>query len=78
MLQVRQDSDNYLMRSRRLLQQYACDQFAKIEGERLKFIALHQKEIRADKYKGLLDAVDSSDGTRAGNLQVIIAGREAS
>jgi len=47
MLQVRQDSDNYLMRSRRLLQQYACDQFAKIEGERLKFIALHQKEIRA-------------------------------
>ncbi len=71
MLQVRQDSDNYLMRSRRLLQQYACDQFAKIEGERLKFIALHQKEIRADKYKGLLDAVDSNDGTHAGRKVIL-------
>jgi hypothetical protein len=69
--QVRQDSDNFILKSRRLAQQYVCDMHAKIEGERLKYIALHQKEIRAEKYKGLIDALDSNDGLPAGRSIIL-------
>ncbi|XP_072013683.1 uncharacterized protein [Amphiura filiformis] len=70
-LQVREDSENYIMRSRRLLQQYACDQYAKIEGERLKYIKYHQKEIRAEKYSGLMDAIDHDDTTNPGRKVIL-------
>jgi hypothetical protein len=69
--QVRQGSDNFILKSRRLAQQYVCDMHAKIEGERLKYIAQHQKEIRAEKYKGLLDALDSNDGLPAGRRIIL-------
>ncbi len=65
-LQIRQDHGNFLMKSRRLMQQYACDQFAKVESQRLKYIASHQQELKADKYRGLLDAVNAGDGRNAG------------
>eukprot|EP00095_Tigriopus_kingsejongensis_P006864 snap_masked-scaffold2772_size12454-processed-gene-0.0 protein:Tk06864 transcript:snap_masked-scaffold2772_size12454-processed-gene-0.0-mRNA-1 annotation:"PREDICTED: uncharacterized protein LOC101255235" len=42
------------------MQQYAVDQWAKIEGSRLDWVRHNQKSIRAEKYKGLLDA--ASDG----------------
>ena len=62
---------NQLMRSRRLLQQYVCDQFAKAEGQRLHWARSHQKEIRADKYQGLLDAVNDNDELRAGSKVIL-------
>ncbi len=70
-LQVRKDDENTLMRSRRLTQQYATDAYAKVEGQRLKWVRSHQKEIRADKYKGLLDAVDANDGVNAGQKVIL-------
>lgn len=72
-LQIR-DMDrtfNQLMRSRRLLQQYVCDQFAKAEGQRLHWARRHQKKIRADKYQGLLDAVNANNEVCAG-MKVIL------
>ena len=71
LFQVRQDSDNFILKSRRLAQQYVCDMHAKIEGERLKYIALHQKEIRAEKYKGLLDVLDSNDDLPPGRRIIL-------
>ena len=62
---------NQLMRSRRLLQQYVCDQYSKAEGQRLRWARNHQKEICADKYQGLLDAVDANDEVRAGTKVIL-------
>ena len=70
-LQVRNNDDNTLMKSRRLTQQYATDAYAKVEGQRLRWVRSHQREIRADKYKGLLDAVDANDGVNAGQKVIL-------
>ncbi|XP_014673789.1 PREDICTED: uncharacterized protein LOC106814041 [Priapulus caudatus] len=70
-LQVRADDGNFIMKSRRLLQQYACDQYAKIESERLKYIKHHQGEIRADKYSGLMDALHHDDTSNAGTKVIL-------
>ena len=71
MLQIRAGHDNYIMKSRRLTQQYACDQYSKIEGERLNYIRYHQKEIRAEKYNGFMDALDNEDGRNAGRKIIL-------
>lgn len=70
-LQIRSNTDNSIMKSRRLTQQYATDAFAKAESQRLKWIRNNQSTIRAEKYKGLLDAVNDSDELRAG-MRVIL------
>ncbi len=70
-LQVREGSENWLMQSNRLMQQYATDSFAKAERQRLTYIKTHQKEIRADKYKGLMDAVDANDEINAGQKVIL-------
>ena len=47
------------------MQQYACDQFCKAEGLRLRWIETHQKQIRADKYSApimLLRNMDPYNG----------------
>ena len=54
------------MHSRRLLQQYAVDMWAKIEGARLDWVRRNQGPIRADKYNGLLDAQANDDLPNAG------------
>lgn len=70
-LQVRQDDCNLLMKSRRLTQQYATDAFAKVEAQRLRWVKYHQNEIRAEKYKGLLDAVNADDALHAGTKVIL-------
>ena len=47
--------------SGRLFHQYAVDIYAKIEQQRLNYIALNQKKIRVDLYSGLDDAVAAGD-----------------
>ncbi len=70
-LQIRDNDDNLLMKSRRLTQQYCTDAFAKAEAERLRWVRTHQTEIRADKYKGLLDAIHDNDEMRAGKKVIL-------
>ncbi|KAH7482044.1 ATP-dependent DNA helicase PIF1 [Phytophthora ramorum] len=41
----------------RLFQQWCVDQRAKCEQEQLRWVASHQKQIRADQYRGLQDAL---------------------
>lgn len=45
-LMIRQNADNYLLRFRRLFQQYCVDMYVKIETERLTFIRLNQAKCR--------------------------------
>lgn len=37
-----------------------------VESQRLKFIATHQKELKAEKYCGLMDAINDGDGNNTG------------
>ena len=53
---------NPILRGRSLGQQYIVDQFAKAELSRLRYIELHQKEMRAEVYSGAKDAMKKTDG----------------
>lgn len=59
------------MKSRRLMQQYAVDMFAKIEGSRLDWIRQNQRTIRAEKYSGLIDANGQDDLQNAGRRIIL-------
>jgi hypothetical protein len=59
-LMIRQNPENYLLRFRRLLQQYCVDMYVKIETERLTFIRLNQAKLRSEDYIDLRDAQSTS------------------
>ena len=46
-----------LHRAGKLFQQYIVDAYVKTEAERLKFIQLHQSQLRVEKYQGLMDHI---------------------
>ncbi|RCV15873.1 hypothetical protein SETIT_3G093100v2 [Setaria italica] len=52
---------NPILHGGRLFQQFAVDTYIKIESFRLDFIWHHQKEIRVDLYKGLLDSIQEGE-----------------
>ena len=55
--------------SGRLFQQYLVDSYVKVEGSRIAFIRAHQKELRAESYKGLIDFMNNDaqqQGAQAG------------
>lgn len=56
--------DNYLLRCRRLFEQFCFDVYAKIEAERLLFICLNQSKLRTEKYIHLREAI-STEGNAA-------------
>ena len=70
-LQVRDGDFNLLMKSRRLMQQYAVDEWARIEFCRMQWVWNNQKAIRAEKYKGLHDAVIEGDSVNAGRKVIL-------
>ena len=70
-LQSREGEWNTIMKSRRLMQQYAVDQFAKIEGSRLDWVRNNQRAIRAEKYSGLIDANGQNDLQNAGRRIIL-------
>ena len=69
-LQVRENEWNVIMKSRRLLQQYAVDMWSKIEGGRLDWVRRNQT-IRAEKYNGLIDALNDNDLPNAGRRMIL-------
>ncbi|KAF0291134.1 hypothetical protein FJT64_010680 [Amphibalanus amphitrite] len=56
-LQIRPHQDDSLHRAGRLFQEFVCMAYAKVEAIRLKYISTHQREIRADLYQSVRDAV---------------------
>jgi hypothetical protein len=70
-LMVRKDDFNIITKSQRLTQQYEVDSFLKAEHQRLKWAKHNQGTLRADKYKGLMDAVDNNDLSRAGKRIIL-------
>ena len=49
----------------RLAHRYIVDQYAKVEGLRLKYLRLNQANIRADLYQGVVDATAADTGPSA-------------
>ena len=74
-LQVRPNEDDSLVRGCRLFQEFVCMAYAKVEAMRLKYIATHQREIRADLYQNVRDAVAAD--AELGQPQQGAAGEEA-
>ena len=63
--------DNVLTRWGRLFQEYCCMALAKAEAQKLRYFATHQKEIRAELYKGSRDTVRAHDRANDGTeLQI--------
>ncbi|XP_043203640.1 uncharacterized protein LOC122371383 [Amphibalanus amphitrite] len=54
---IRPHQDDSLHRAGRLFQEFVCMAYAKVEAIRLKYISTHQREIRADLYQSVRDAV---------------------
>ena len=69
---LNQRADEFLMTSRRLTQQYAVDQWNKIEKDKADWQRHHQKQLRAEKYIGFMDAQDNEDMANVGK-KVILA-----
>ena len=72
-LQARQGVFNILHHAGRLSQQYYVDTFARIDQERLSYFRKHQKDIRAEQYKGLHDHLLANDGQRIGQRIILPA-----
>ena len=70
-LQIRAHCNNTMLGNKKLSHQYVVDMMAKVERARMQFIKDHQGEIKADKYKGLVDAKDRNDLPNAGRTIIL-------
>ena len=70
-LQVRDPTHhfNLLLRGGKLTQQYVCDMMAKIES--LNWIRCNQKSIKAEKYKIIIDALNSDAAVLPGRFTIL-------
>jgi hypothetical protein len=71
-LQHRDTDGIVLLRGDRLRHRYIVDAYAAIEQNRLKYLRLNQKKIRADLYQGLQDAIAAGDNSDVAIGQRII------
>ncbi len=70
LLAFRAGKDNLLHRSGRIFQQFAIDMYQKILMQRIRFIRQNQKHLRAEVYRGVVDAL--SRGESASNIGRVI------
>ena len=61
-LMKREKVVNPILQGRSLGQQYIVDQYAKSELSRLRYVEMHQKELRAEVYSGAKDVLHKLDG----------------
>jgi hypothetical protein len=65
-------NEEWILRARRLLQQFIVDAYACTEQNRLKFIRENQRQLRCNLYNGLQDAMNAGDVFRNGVEQKLI------
>lgn len=69
---IRANSDNHLLRYRRVLQQYAVDMYVKVETERLNYIRFNQSKLRFEQYIHLRDAMNNdADAGDIGRMTIL-------
>ena len=76
MLQVRDRNQffNSILRSRRLCQEYMCTSFHRMDRMKMHWVETHQKEIRAEKYSGVYDALHGQDDLSKIGQKIILPG----
>ena len=65
---------NPLLNAGKLTQQYIVDSYVKIESNRLNYIRMNQKSLRAESYSGLMDHISSraaEEGAKAGTAIIL-------
>lgn len=70
-IMIRSGQSNHILKCRELFHQFIVDMFAKIESERLLFLRLNQKKLRAEEYIHLRDAI-ANDGNVTNIGQMVI------
>ncbi|RIA04389.1 hypothetical protein BRARA_K01375, partial [Brassica rapa] len=60
-IQTRPSEGMTIIKGGRLLHQYIVDAYVAVETERLRFLSLNQKKLRADLYNNVCDAVETGD-----------------
>nr|XP_043613380.1 uncharacterized protein LOC122585314 [Erigeron canadensis] len=60
-IHYRHNESTTILRGGRLYQQYLVDSYTTVEEERLRYTRTHQKELRADVYNNVCDAVTKGD-----------------
>ncbi|XP_044599590.1 uncharacterized protein LOC123275503 [Cotesia glomerata] len=71
-LMIRRGLDNVILRFRELCQQFMVDMYAKIEGERLRYLRYNQLKLRVEEYIHLRDAiVNNADAAEIGNSVIL-------
>ena len=71
-LMTRTDEFNLLLRGRELSHQFFVDMYAKIESERLQYLRHNQKQLRAEQYVHLRDAIQNDGSTQQLGQLVIL------
>lgn len=71
-IQHRVAEKGLLLFGRRLFQQFLVDGYSMIEATRLQWIRFHQKDLRADMYSGLTDAILRGESSSASTGRRII------
>ncbi|XLU63888.1 hypothetical protein S245_023097 [Arachis hypogaea] len=61
MLQIRPNDHSTVLQAGRLLQQYVVDNYVKMETGKLRWVRQRQKELRAELYQGLQDALHTGE-----------------
>lgn len=57
----RETDQSTILFARKLLQQFSVDSFSCLESSRLRWLIDHQKEVRAEMYKGITEAILRGD-----------------
>ncbi|XP_044588727.1 uncharacterized protein LOC123267905 [Cotesia glomerata] len=71
-LMIRRGLDNVILRFRELCQQFLVDIYAKIEGERLRYLRYNKLKLRVEEYIHLRDAiVNNADAAEIGNSVIL-------
>ena len=70
---MRVNQFNILVRGRKLSQQFWVDMWAKVERLRLRWAKENQKKLKAERYKGLMDAQSNADLPNAGRVIILPA-----
>ncbi|KAK3880245.1 hypothetical protein Pcinc_015250 [Petrolisthes cinctipes] len=71
-LMERENTFNHILRFKQVLSQFLVDMFAKIETERLLYVRLNQKKLRAADYIHLQDAINADGHAQNVGQQVIL------
>ncbi|UYV79998.1 hypothetical protein LAZ67_18001365 [Cordylochernes scorpioides] len=67
-IMVRRNSPNVIAQFGQLFHQFLVDMYAKVENERLRYITLHQRNLRAESYIHLRDALSTDANINPNSL----------